>query len=434
MLKSISAPRYAAQSGWNALLPQRVPHEQLPKQRRYYAIVIGAGYTGLGTARRVAELIPEKEILVIEASEIGEGSSARNSGFLGVYPNSPHANAYGSADDDAARKIRIVAAGLDWLRSLVKKHKIDCDWNEKTPRIIAAATSGGERGLRSYRRSLETWNTKCLEHSPEELRRFLGTDYYRYGIQQLNHALVQPAALIRGLADTLPSNVTMLECATVEAIGGTGPFRVQTHRGGFTADKVFIANNAHARTLGLLTDRMIGVYTYGALTPPLDTDELNRLGNLPAWGVLPASKMGTTMRKTLQRFLIRSSASYEKESDPEKVRSILTRLFQRRFPGMHSYELEYVWGGVTAITSNGEGYFGELRPGLYVSAGCQGAGVLRGSIQGKLLAEMACGSQSSLLTDRLMLTGPNWIPPEPFRGIGAIARMTWAGWRAGREY
>lgn len=245
---------------------------------------------------------------------------------------------------------------------------------------------------------------------------------------------MQPAALIRGLADALPSNVTVLENTPVEAVEGAGPFRVRTQQGEFVADKVFIANNAHARALGFLTDRMVSVYTYGALTPKLDDNQLARFGDLPAWGVIPANRMGTTMRKVLGRFLIRSASSYEREADPKKIRSTLTKLFQNRFPGMRSYELEHVWGGVTAITSNGENYFGELQPGLYASVGCQGAGVLRASIHGKLLAEMACGSQSPLLTDRLRLSEPNWIPPEPFRGIGALAKMAYEGWRAGREY
>lgn len=428
-----TAPRYAVRCGWNALLPQRMPRDELPKEKRYHAIVVGAGYTGLGTARRLAELMPEKETLVIEASEIGEGSSARNSGFLSVNPLSPHANAHGSADQDAARKIRIVVAGLDWLRGLVKDFKIDCDWDENAPRLNAAATPEGERSTRAFRLSLERWGIKCLDHSADELRQLIGTDYYRYGYEPLTRALVQPAALIRGLADALPSNVAVLENTAVEAVDGVGPFRVRTQRGEFVADKVFIANNAHARALGFLTDRMVGIYTYGALTPRLDNDQLARFGNAPAWGVAPAGRAGTTMRKVLGRFLIRSASSYERETDPKKIRSTLTRLFQNRFPEMRSYDLEHVWGGVMAITSNGENYFGEVKPGIYASVGCQGAGVLRASIHGKLLAEMACGSQSSLLTDRLMLTGPNWIPPEPFRGIGALAKMTYEGWRAGRE-
>lgn len=434
MKSSRTAPRYEARSGWNALLPERLRHDQLPKERRYDSLVVGAGYTGLGVARRMAELMPEKQTLVIDASEIGEGSSARNSGFLGVYPYSPRPNAYGGVDEDAARKLRIVAAGLEWLRTLVQDCKIDCDWDEKSPRINAAATQRGEGGLRSYRKSLERWNIQCFEHSPETIRDLLGTSYYRYGYETLPRALIQPSALIRGLADTLPTNVTLLEHTTVEAVEGTGPFRVRTCRGEFVADKVFIANNAHATALGILTDRMIGVYTYAALTPELGHDELSRSGKAAAWGLLPATRMGTTMRKVQGRFLIRSSASYEKESDPRKVRATLTRLLRRRFPDMRSYELEHVWGGLTAITSNGENYFGELKPGLYASVGCQGAGILRGSIHGKLLAEMASGSQSSLLTDRLMLTGPKWIPPEPLRGMGARARMTYETWRAGREF
>ncbi|WP_354107899.1 FAD-binding oxidoreductase [Bradyrhizobium sp. LB14.3] len=433
-MKSNTAPRYTARSGWNALLPERDPRQDFPHGRRYSAIVVGAGYTGLGAARRLAELMPESEILVIEATEIGEGSSARNSGFVTVTPAKPQANAHGSADDDAERKIRISIAGLDWLRTLVRDHEIDCDWDEKAPRIDAAVTNAGERRVHALRNLYERWSIRCLEHTFEGLTEFLGTNYYRCGFEPLTRALVQPAALIRGLADHLPSNVTILERTTVETVGGKGPFQVHTNRGEFVADKVFIANNAHARSLGFLADKLIMVYTYAALSPELDDNDLNRLGSLPAWGVVPVFSMGTTMRKVQRRFLIRSCASYEKEHDTEKIRSHLTRLFRNRFPRMKSHQLEYVWGGATAFTSNGQFYFGQLRPGLYASLGCAGGGLSRGSMHGKLLAEMACGSQSSLLTDRLMLASPNWIPPEPFRGIGAIAKMTWEGWVAGREH
>lgn len=168
MEASKAAPHYAEPCGWNALLPRRIPHERLPREKRYCAIVVGAGYTGLGVARRLAELVPEKETLVIEASEIGEGSSARNSGFLSVNPINPHANAYGSADEDAARKVRVVVAGLDWLRLLVKDHKIDCDWDETAPRLTAAATARGERSARSFRLSLQKWGIQCLDHTAEQ--------------------------------------------------------------------------------------------------------------------------------------------------------------------------------------------------------------------------------------------------------------------------
>ncbi|QQO13889.1 FAD-binding oxidoreductase [Bradyrhizobium diazoefficiens] len=424
----------STRSGLNALLPPRAPLTRLPQCKRFHSIVVGAGYTGLGAARRLAELLPDEEIFVLEASEVGEGASGRNSGFLGLNPSQPEANANGTARDDALRKIRIQTAGLDLLRSLVTRHGIDCDWDEMAPRICGAATAGGERSARGARESLQSWGLRCMELSGEDLKEIIGTDYYRYGYQPLKHALVQPAALVRGLAESLPANVTLLERNAVEAIEGASPFVVKTSRGDFEADKVFVANNANARELGLLNDRLFAVYTYGALTPELDDDELQRLGTTRAWGVHPPTAIGTTMRKMLRRFLIRSGYSYENESsDLAKVRASLEQLYRNRFPGMRSYDLEHVWGGAICMTYNRQFYFGEPRRGLFAAVGCGGGGVVRGSIHGKLLAEMACGSQSELLSDRLALSGPSWIPPEPFRRIGAATSMAWGRWRAGRE-
>ena len=53
-----------------------------PPQSRFRHVVIGAGYTGLAAARRLAELQPQEPILVLDASSAGEGSAGRNSGFL----------------------------------------------------------------------------------------------------------------------------------------------------------------------------------------------------------------------------------------------------------------------------------------------------------------------------------------------------------------
>ncbi len=427
------APAYQTRSGWNALLPQRIAREQLPASRRFRSIIVGAGYTGLAAARRLVELVPDEEVLLLDASTIGEGASGRNSGFLLINPGEPSANAAGFTEDWAVRQMALVQAGLDWLRLLVRTHSIDCDWEEDVPAITAAATSGGEKSVRATRSRYEAWNVSAEEYRSEELRRVLGTSYYRYGIRSLTRALVQPAALHRGLADNLPAGVTLLENTSVSALSDGAPFRLQTNRGEFVADRVFITNNLHARSLGIVRDRMIGIYTYGAFTPQLDDTQLDFLGEAPKWGALPAHRMGTTMRKTMGRLLIRSGDSYERELAPDTVRAMLARLYRNRFPAMRSHEFEHVWGGLTAITHNGAFAFGQLKPGLFASVGCGGAGVARGTTHGKLLAELACGSPSSLLSERLKLDGPNWLPPEPFRRLGATAQIAWEQWLAGAE-
>ena len=75
-------PRYRLKSGWNALLSNRSPLSSLRGQQVADVVVIGAGFTGLACARRWQELAPSARVVVIDASEIGEGNPGRNSGFL----------------------------------------------------------------------------------------------------------------------------------------------------------------------------------------------------------------------------------------------------------------------------------------------------------------------------------------------------------------
>ena len=428
------APHYRSLSGWNALLTAREARVELPRTRQVASIVVGAGYTGLAAARRLAELEPGREVLVIEASELGEGAAGRNSGFLSAFPIEPRAHGLDTADHAAARQIRLARAGLELLRRLVIAHDIDCGWDEEAPRLDAAATAKGLAAIAARQSARQRWGLAGHFVESAELTVSTGTTYYRRAYSPHGNVFVQPAALIRGLGESLPESVHLLERTEVTSVSRTGPLRVATTRGEFSADRVLIAANAHARALGLLRDRIIAIYTYGGLTPELDQVELAKLGALPQWGIIPAHRLGTTLRKFAnRRFLVRSGDSYERELPLAQVRALLTQLYLSRYPQMASHQLEHVWGGVTAITHNGGLFFGMDRPGLFVSAGCNGSGVVRGTINGHLLAEMACGSQSALLSDRLALKGPSWIPPEPFRQIGVRMSIALEQRQAGQE-
>lgn len=71
--------------------------------------------------------------------------------------------------------------------------------------------------------------------------------------------------------------------------------------------------------------------------------------------------------------------------------------------------------------------------GIYASVGCNGAGVLKGSIYGKLLAEMIMGSQSQELTDVLSQESPSWLPLEPLRRIAVLTAIHLQQKKAGAE-
>ncbi|MBV7483461.1 FAD-binding oxidoreductase [Bordetella sp. BOR01] len=434
MFNKITYPVYHSGSGWHALLPARAPRQELPGSPRARTIVVGAGYTGLATARRLAELEPDQEVLVLEAGCVGEGASGRNSGFLSSMPKRPRAGPHGSAEDEAWRQMRIYQAGTAWLRDLVQQHGIDCDWDEQSPRFSAAATEAGAASLKGTLAKFRRWGVDCEQLDRDALRMRIGTGYYQFGYYAPRNTFVQPAALIRGLADSLPRNVRLAEQTPVLRLEHGRSSRVHTRSAVYECDRLVIANNGFARMLGLLRDRMFTIYTYAGLTAALSPEERSKLGVERKWGVIPAHRLGSTLRLSEGgRFMVRSGYSYEKELSTPQVHAMLSGLYRNRFPHMASFEFEHVWGGATAVTLNGGSFFGQVRPGVYASVGCNGAGVLRGSTQGRLLADLMCGQDSDLLSDQLKLHHPNWIPPEPFRAVGVASVLAMERRKAGAE-
>jgi len=426
-------PHYQALSGWNALLPPRIARTTAPTESHFEVIVIGAGVTGLAAARRAAEIEPQSRILLLDANVVGEGSSGRNSGFLITLPHNTSMSGHDSPTTTARKQMVLYDAGLAWLKSLVDRYAIECGWNS-VGKYHAAATADGARRLRDTLRQYDAWGAAYQPLARDALQQCLGTDYYRYGYYSKHNTFVQPAALVRGLADSLPVNVHLWEQEPVLALEKGKPYRVRTRSRLLTADRVIIANNGFATRLGFARNRVFTIYTYAGLTDPLDETELTKLGDQPEWGVIPANRLGTTLRKTAQsRFMVRSGYSYESEQPLARVRAMLQDCYRHRYPAMRSHALPHIWGGVTALTRNGAAYFGQVDHGLYISSGCNGAGMLKGSMFGKLLGEMACGEQSPQLADALGFARPSWLPPEPIRRIAVVSAIRYQAHRAGLE-
>ena len=126
--------------GWAELLPARTAGRTLSGPHRASWVVVGAGVTGLAGARRLAELHPDQEILLLDARLVGQGASGRNSGFAVAVSHFPGGF---KADQMASyRRInRINQAGLDLLRSQVAELGIDCQWREDGFQHAAAAVN-----------------------------------------------------------------------------------------------------------------------------------------------------------------------------------------------------------------------------------------------------------------------------------------------------
>lgn len=412
---ALTYPSYPDRCGWNAMLPARPPKPAATRRIAVKYAVVGAGFTGLAAARRLAELDPTADIAVVEATTVGEGSSARNSGFI-----SPTDLPAGTSASDLQRNEavnRFGAEGFDWLVALTERYGIDCEL-QKSGRIKAAATELGERSVEELRDIVEALNIPHRTLDRAGLRERVGTGYYRSGLFTEGGYLVQPAALIRGLADNLPASVQLFENTPVLELRRSNKWRLQIPDGEIIADTVVMAVNAAIKGFGYLRDRLVTIYTYAAITKQLPEADIPQLGSMPVWGILPSHRLGTTVRRVgRDRLMVRSLYAYEQGVSPDKVHAELLARFHNRYPDLAHVDLDFVWGGTTALTMNGSPFWGRLDEGLYTSAGCNGAGVVKGTVLGKRLAEEIAGA-SSADEIRKWYGSADWIAPEPFRTIG----------------
>jgi len=431
---AVTHPVYRQPCGWQAQLVPRCPEPRLRRNLNCDFAVIGAGYTGLAAARTWAEARSQDRVAVVDSSIVGEGSPGRNSGFMLEIALADDADP--TAVERMAGCNGLIGEAMQWLRALVETHGIRCDL-DRTGTYRAAATAKGRQSIGRYRAFLEAAQLAFEELDQSALERRLGTRYYQYGLYSPDCSLVQPAALIRGLADSLPGNVTIYEESPAIELRPEGPgWRIECPSGSLLARRVLLANNAFVRGLGVGAGRLTAMYTYAGLTEPLAAEQLARLGTESRWGLLPAHRLGSTLRRTGDgRLMVRSFYGYEHEEDNDRVAARLRQCLARRFPQLGVDEwarpFQYVWGGTTGLTYNGAPLWGEVKPGLFVSAGCNGGGVVKGTLFGRVLAQQALGQT---VPDVSTLFGrASWMPPEPVRQLGFSLISAWEKRAAGGE-
>ncbi|MFM7611806.1 MAG: NAD(P)/FAD-dependent oxidoreductase, partial [Alphaproteobacteria bacterium] len=360
-------------------------------------------------------LQPQARIIVIEATEVGEGSSGRNSGFAS--PRDLPAGPCAAALQHAEALNRFTEEGWAWMMAPIEEHGIDCGL-QRSGRIKAAATDLGAEQVHALEAAVKAAGLPHEIWDRDTLLGRIGTNYYQCALYTEDGYLLDPAALIRGLAETLPANVTLHENAPLLSMERKGKWYLETPSARITAPSVIMATNAAIRHFGRLRDRLVTMYTYAALSEPMNAKDALQLGSMPVWGLLPSHRLGTTVRRFgPDRLLVRSMYAHERPMPAPRVRETLLSCFHRRYPGLAHIGLDQVWGGTTALTMNGAPWWGRVEEGLYTSAGCNGAGIVKGGILGKRLAELVLGHCKE---DDVRATWgmANWVAPEPFRSIG----------------
>lgn len=437
---SINLPLDDNNCGWYASLPEPVAPRRLIGQQRADYVVIGAGFAGLAAARRLAELEPQARIILLDAQRVGYGASGRNSGFVIDLPHK-----FSLEHPDPAHKMKLLAlnrAAISQLEGAVNRYDIDCQWSH-SGKYQGAVGARGEAYLDHFQSLLSELGEPYELVGKSKLAGVTGTDYYSRAIYTPGCYLMQPAALVRGLADNLPENIELYENTAVSGLEKQAQgVKVSCPEGEIIASKILMGTSIFTKEFGFLKNRLLPVMTFASWTRPLTDSELTRFSGQLNWGLTPADHAGTTVRMTAdRRLMIRNSYQHVPKygaSVTAPTRASIKQdhraAFEARYPQLSDVPFSHSWGGTYAISRNFTNFFGQLDDGVFATACDNGVGAAWGTISGTLLAEHVVGASSTLLSHIKEVTGmPSLNPPEPFLGVGVKTRIKLAKWQSRSE-
>ncbi|GHJ37233.1 FAD-binding oxidoreductase [Streptomyces sp. TS71-3] len=431
-----------APSFWlDALADRLVPRDPLPGDRDADVAIVGAGYTGLWTAYYLHVIDPALRVIVLDAAYAGFGASGRNGGWCSaLFPTSSSRIARVSGRDRALALHRALCATVDEVGAVAAREGIDCDYAKggsvtlarTAPQLSRArADAAAEHAL-----GLTDEDLRLLDAG--EARAMVGASSVLGGLYTPHCAAIQPARLVRGLADRLVAlGVTLHERTPVTEIrprrDGSRGAEVVTAHGRVRADVVVRATEGYTATLRGERRALAPVYSLMLVTEPLAEDIWSRIGlaerqtfaderHLIIYGQRTADgRIAFGGRGAPYHFGSRIAARHEKHAG---VHDALRRALVELFPELRDARVDRTWGGVLGVPRDWHASVGLDRArGLAWAGGYVGDGVGTSNLAGRTLADLITGRDTELT--RLPWVGhrsPRW-EPEPLRWLGVNAGL-----------
>jgi len=424
--------------GWLNQLPKRINIKTLNEDLISDYLIVGAGYTGLSTARKLTEIDSSKKIIIIDAQLAGEGGSSRNSGYL---VDTTLNDGFTSNKDlkDYKKKVKIYDLGIEAVKKYVKEYQVDCDWND-SGKYFASSKIEDENKVKSFSNLLTNLNFKNKILFKDELKKRLGTSFYNVALYTNGGILLNPAKLARSMVDTLSGKVELYEnTQLLNWKHSNNKIECQFLKNKIITNNIIFCTNGFLRSLNIKQNYSFPITLTASMTRQLSDNEFKSIGSPLEWGVLPIRPMGATIRLTKdKRILIRNTAEVRNpnlmnEKDLKERTKLHALGIKKRFPKLPDNLIENSWSGIVCRSGNGSQIFEKLEKNIYVAGCYNGSGIGVGTFFGEQIALMASNQQTeeiSLIEERKK---PNWLPPQPFLNIGIYTRLAYERFKARSE-
>ena len=380
---------------WSATARPGAMTPPLSENKRVDVAIVGAGYTGLVTALRLAE--SGISVCVLDAGEPGWGASGRNGGQVipGLkYDPDQLIQRYG--EERGERIIEACGGAADEVFSLIREYSIACEASRKgwiQPAVSAVSMKALEHRARQWQQ--RGIAAEVLDRDAVCQR--LGTQNYLGGWVDPRAGSLHPLNYARGLAKSaLGRGVTIHSQSRVTDVRRVGPqWQLTTAQGNtVSADRVVLATNGYTDNLWPgLRQTVLAANSFIIATRPLPP-ELRKT-------ILPGGEVCSDARRLLLyfkmdaqgRLLLGGRGPF---AEPTRAGdwTHLERSMVMLFPQLAGVAVEYRWSGRIALNQSVLPQLHEPQPGLSILMGYNGRGIAMSTVLGKHLAARVAGTES----------------------------------------
>jgi glycine/D-amino acid oxidase-like deaminating enzyme len=432
-------------SYWYRDVPVPVRRDPLPGDRTVDVAIVGGGFTGLWAAYYLKRADPTLDVAVIEREFAGFGASGRNGGWLSSrFAGSRERYAKASGRAAVLELDRAMRDTVDEVIGVARTEGIDADI-VKEGVLFVARSPAQLRRLRDDVEHHRSWGEtedeiRILDRA--ELDHRVRVDGALAASFSPDTACVQPAKLVRGLADAVERlGVGIHEQTTATAIA---PHTVRTDRGTLTATHVLRCLEGFTASIEGQRRAWLPMNSSMVVTEPLPDAVAARIGwqNRELLGDFAHAYM-YAQRTADGRIALGGRGRpyrYASHTDvdgrtQEATVAALTRLLHTLFPAAAEVPIAHAWCGVLGVPRDWcTTVTYDRATGLGAAGGYVGNGVAATNLAGRTLADLVLGVDSGIT--RLPWVGRRvrkW-EPEPIRWLGVHAMYAMYRHADRREY
>lgn len=357
--------------------------------------IVGAGFTGLGTALELANR--GLTVVVLEAGVVGAGASGRNGGQIasGYAPGMIEAEKIVGAEDT-----QMLWAFSERAKALlygrIRDHGINCDLGQgelyTAPKKSHLDWLMEEKIFCEDRFGYESY--RWVEEG--ELRTLISGQRYIGALLDLEGGHLHPLNYVLGLASAaVKAGVKIFENSAALSFTENSKIAVSTEKGRITADKLVLAGNAYLS--GIKTSalkRILPVKSSILATEPLGLERANKLMATKACVADTYYDLDYFKMTPDTRLVYGGQDISFGRNDPQN--NSIRRNMLKTFPSLSDVKIQYYWSGLLAATRNRLPDVGRIGHKIYYAHGYSGQGVPLSAVISEILAESICGEMQGL--------------------------------------